>query len=170
MAPAFLGLAGVVIRAMDLRQRVLFANEANAVQYEAELVDKMFRRAVVTGLNSEAIRSVVRPVLLEDGNTDEEILDALIAADIQEQERQQKQGAGPKRAQVMSVDTTADDVPPAKPERKERPNPLLEEQKQLRGEIAELRVAQATVERPGPARGRQRRPRCQACTEARNDY
>ena len=95
-----------VIRAMDLRQRVLFASKANAVRYETQLVDKMFRRAVVTGLNSEAILSMVRPVL--HGNTDEEILDALMAADIQEQERQQKQGAGPKRAQVMSVDMTAD--------------------------------------------------------------
>ena len=54
-----------LIRALDLRQQVLFASQAEGgtVKYESSLVHPLFLHAVETGLQDESVRNKLRPFL-----------------------------------------------------------------------------------------------------------
>ena len=63
-----------LIRALDLRQQVLFASQAEGgtVKYDPSLVHPLFLHAIETGLQDEAVRNKLRPFLQKAEVTDEE--------------------------------------------------------------------------------------------------
>ena len=96
-----------VTKAMELRQKVLFATENvgnNDIFYDARLVQKTFLNTIETGLRDEAIRNKIRPVL-HPRSTDEEILFAVNKAEMTEKERLSKLKIKPT-AKVNMVNTS----------------------------------------------------------------
>ena len=55
----------VLVRALDFRQQVLFAAQAEggAVKYEPSLVHPLFLQAIEPGLQDDSIRTKLRPFL-----------------------------------------------------------------------------------------------------------
>lgn len=96
-----------VIRAMELRQKILFASQ-NAtdddIHYGERLVQKTFINTLETGIVNEAVRSKLRQILKEDVS-DEEILTELSKAEASEKERNIKLGRRPTSAKVSMVNT-----------------------------------------------------------------
>lgn len=71
-----------LIRAMDLRQKVLFASErAKAgLKYNPELVQTQFLQTILTGLQDDAVRVDVKPYLQDASVEDEVLLEKMSAA------------------------------------------------------------------------------------------
>jgi hypothetical protein len=96
-----------LIRAMNLRQQVIFASQADdsVVKYETSLVQSLFLHVVETGMQQESIRAKVRPLLEKPGVTDEELMERVNVAVSAETERQNKMAGVKKGAQVNQVVT-----------------------------------------------------------------
>ena len=88
-----------LMRTLDLRQQVIFASQAadDPVEYEPSLVHSLFLHAVETGLQDEAVRTKLRPLLQKKGITDEELMELINTA---ESEHKNKLGA---TSQKMSL-------------------------------------------------------------------
>lgn len=84
-----------LIRALDLRQQVLFASQAEGgtVKYESSLVHPLFLHAVETGLQDESVRNKLRLFLQKVDVTDEELLEQINVVVSEESERKGKLGA-----------------------------------------------------------------------------
>lgn len=84
-----------LIRALDIRQQVLFASQAEsgAVKYEPSLVHPLFLHAIETGLQDEAVRNKLRPFLRKTEVTDEELMEQINVVVSEECERRGKLGA-----------------------------------------------------------------------------
>ena len=97
----------VLIRAMNLRQQVIFASQAedSVVKYEKSLVQSLFLHVVETGMQQESIRAKLRPFLEKPGVTDEELMERVNVAVSAETERQNKMAGVKKGAQVNQVVT-----------------------------------------------------------------
>ena len=69
------GSQSFLIRALDTRQKILFASKEADTQlkYDPLLVQGMFLHAVDTGLQDEAIRTRLRPLLQNPGVQDEDL-------------------------------------------------------------------------------------------------
>ncbi|XP_078582892.1 uncharacterized protein LOC144865785 [Branchiostoma floridae x Branchiostoma japonicum] len=92
-----------LMRMMDLRDRVIEANEEEDELYSAGLVQAMFLRAVLTGLSDDAIRLEIQPHLdRKCGTTDVELLEKVGRAVIDKQEREEKKRSA---ARVNTTDT-----------------------------------------------------------------
>ena len=78
-----------LMRVMDLRQQVLFASDMNdkTVKYDSGLVNGLFRHVIETGLQSETIRTKIRPLLLKPDVSDDELMAKLNIASSEECER-----------------------------------------------------------------------------------
>ena len=96
-----------LIRAMNLRQQVIFASQADdsVVKYEKSLVQSLFLHVVETGMQQESIRAKLRPFLEKPGVTDEELMERVNVAVSAETERQNKMAGVKKGAQVNQVVT-----------------------------------------------------------------
>lgn len=81
-----------LIRVMDLRQQVLFASDINdkTVKYDSGLVNGLFRHVIEIGLQSETIRTKMRPLLSKPDVSDEELMETLNIASSEECERESK--------------------------------------------------------------------------------
>ncbi|XP_033181946.1 uncharacterized protein LOC117152876 [Anabas testudineus] len=81
-----------VIRALDLRQKILFASQEadSALKYDPILVQSMFLHTVLTGLQNDSIRSDLLPYLQQQTCCDELLLEKLNIACANEAERQNK--------------------------------------------------------------------------------
>ena len=84
-----------LIRALDLRQQVLFASQAEGctVKYEPSLVQPLFLHAILTGLQDEAVRNKLRPTLQKAEVTHEELMEQINVVVSEESERKVKLGA-----------------------------------------------------------------------------
>nr|XP_023656141.1 uncharacterized protein LOC111837914 [Paramormyrops kingsleyae] len=81
-----------LVRAMDLRQQVLFASERvhTGLKYTPELIQSQFLQTVLTGLQDDTIRTDLKPYLSDPQTTDEVLLEKLNAAYSLEMERKNK--------------------------------------------------------------------------------
>jgi hypothetical protein len=81
-----------LIRALDLRQKILFASQEaeSGLRYDPVLVQSMFLFTVLTGLQNDSIRSELQPYLQQTTLSDELLLEKLNIACASEFERQNK--------------------------------------------------------------------------------
>ena len=104
-----------LIRALDIRQEVLFASQAGSgtVKYEPSLVHYLFLHAVETGLQDEAVRNKLRPFLQKAEITDEELMEQINVAVSEESERRGKLGASNcKNLRVNVLEADGEKVEP----------------------------------------------------------
>ena len=123
-----------LLRALNLREKVIFASKAgNAkVKYEPAQCQSMFLHAVETGLISNTLRTRMRTHLQRSGVTDAELINELNIAVTVESERNLKLGLGQRgKAKVTQVQSTT--------EEKSAVQQLVVEIKALKGEMATLR-------------------------------
>lgn len=100
-----------LIRAMDLRQKVLFASErAKAgLKYNPELVQTQFLQTILTGLQDDAVRVDVKPYLQDASVEDEVLLEKMSAAYSVEQERRNKLSSFTRQKSVRVASVQEDD-------------------------------------------------------------
>lgn len=69
-----------LIRAMDLRQKILFASQEaeSSLKYDPALVQSMFMHTVLTGLQNDSIKTDLQPYLLQPTTSDELLLERLV--------------------------------------------------------------------------------------------
>ncbi|XP_068115048.1 uncharacterized protein [Hyperolius riggenbachi] len=81
-----------LIRAFDLRQKILFASQEaeSGLRYDPVLVHSMFLHTVLTGLQNDNIRSDLQPFLQQTTTSDELLLEKLNISCANEAERQNK--------------------------------------------------------------------------------
>ncbi|XP_043954545.1 uncharacterized protein LOC122820911 [Gambusia affinis] len=100
-----------VIRAMDLRQKILFASQEadSGLKYDPALVQSMFMHTVLTGLQSDNIKTDLQPHLSKSSTSDELLLEVLNVASANDKERQDKKRNTTQRSTgvhtVQSSDT-----------------------------------------------------------------
>ena len=89
---------------MDMRQKVIFASQESEslLQYDPVLVQKLFLRAISTGLISKSIKADIDPYLNDIKVSDEVLLEKLYPATNNEAEREHKLG---KQARVNVFET-----------------------------------------------------------------
>jgi hypothetical protein len=100
-----------LMRALGLRQRVLFANAAqiSGQTYNKDLVQGMLIHALYTGFVSETVRHEMRPLLETGGVTDENLIEGLNTIELREAERKNKFGKGIDRtARTNSMEVNKD--------------------------------------------------------------
>ena len=180
-----------LIRALDLRQQVLFASQAEGgtVKYEPSLVHPLFLHAIETGLQDEAVRNKLRPFLQKGEITDEELMEQINVVVSEESEREDKLGATyHKNARVNSLEVDRDQAelgsqtqPKKSGSKKEmkgdRPDRLMVTLEAVQSDIAVLKEAMAfqnvsereRVQHRYPF-GNQRRCVCQACQRANQEF
>lgn len=96
-----------IIRGMDMRQKVLFASQQEqkeaGLSYSPALVAAMFRRALLTGISNEVIRTEVKTIFERiEPATDVELLTLVQSSSSAEKERQLKLC---KKTKINSVDS-----------------------------------------------------------------
>ena len=154
-----------LIRAMDLRQKILFASQEadSSLKYDPALVQSLFMHTVLTGLQSDNIKSDLQPYLLQTNTSDELLLEKLNIACGNEKERQdKKKHTAPSR--VSNVNTVqSSELPVEKkntiPQRTATlPPDLLSEIKEMRSDMvllkdlkAEVSQIRETIQRSRPA-------------------
>ena len=128
-----------LIRAMDLQQKVLFVSKeaTTGPRYEVEQVRAMFLHTLQTGFRSEGVRMEMRSHLQNPEVSDEELLEHLNTAASQEEERQRKMGTLKPTAVNTLTQQTADTEPTKSP----KTNPLMEDLKDLKLQVAALAQA-----------------------------
>ena len=89
------GSQSFLIRALDTRQKILFASKEADTQlkYDSLLVQGMFLQAVATGLLDEAIRTRLRPLLQNPGVQVEYLIQQMNEIVLAESERKSKLGS-----------------------------------------------------------------------------
>ena len=90
-----------LVRAMNLKQQVIFVSNASdsPIKYEPSLVQALFLHVLETGLQDEAVRAKLRPLLEKAAVTDEQLMEKINQIMSAEMERQNKMGvAGKKRS------------------------------------------------------------------------
>ncbi|KAL1278520.1 hypothetical protein QQF64_025193 [Cirrhinus molitorella] len=99
-----------LIRAMDLRQKILFASQdaESNLKYDPVLVQSMFMHTIFTGLQSNNIKSDLQPYLLQPTTSDELLLERLNIACGHEKERQEKRRQTPQRPAGMHTVQSSD--------------------------------------------------------------
>ena len=85
------GSQSFLISALDTRQKILFSSKKADTQlkYDPALVQGMFLHAVDTGLQDEAIRTRLRPLLQNPDVQDEDLIQQMNEIVLEETERRQ---------------------------------------------------------------------------------
>ena len=132
-----------VVHLMDIRQKVIFASQESEsqLQYDPVLVQKLFLRAISTGLISYSIKADIDPYLNDINVSDEVLLEKLNLAADNEAERKHKLG----RQARVNVFETPEVEQPNKPRKSAKENPILNEIKSLRVELNEIKSLKADV-------------------------
>ena len=155
-----------LIRALDLRQKILFASDEdqNVLKNDKEHVQKLFLRTVETGLQDESIRAKLRPYLKDTNILDEDLIQQLSSAVSSESERSRKLNSQPKTnvnlfgqtSQVSAMNDNSEKVMAAI--------------KEIRLEVESLRTEMKEPKTNNDARQRnqrvQRKPLCTSCQES----
>lgn len=143
-----------LIRALDLRQKVLFASKEVGVKikYDDSLVQGLFLHSIETELHHEAVRTKLRPFLQKSDITDELLIEQMNMIVSTETERQKKFGrasqARQRKVNVQAVksspadvDQPEQDLPTQQVKEKKVPKQgeLVATLKTVKAELAELR-------------------------------
>ena len=154
-----------LVRALNLRQQIIFVSNATdgSIKYEPSPVQALFLHVVETGLQDEAVRAKLRPLLEVTSVTDEQLMEKVNRIMSAEAEHQNKVGvAGRKGARVNQVGTA---LPPgnqtqtsssqtpqsesSKPQKKEpKPNTLVTALEAVQSNLASLKEAFDRVSAP----------------------
>ena len=88
-----------LMRAMSLKQQVLFVSSANdsPIKYEPSLVQSLFLHVLETGLHDEAVRAKLYPLLEKTNVSDEQLLEKINQIMSAEAERYNKMSSGNKK-------------------------------------------------------------------------
>lgn len=141
-----------LIRAMDLRQKILFASQEveSSLKYDPALVQSLFMHTVLTGLQNDNIKSDLQPYLLQTNTSDELLLEKVNIACANEKERQdKKKHSAPSR--VTHVSTVQSSEPPVEKKNTTQQNTvtlppdLLSEIKEIRSDMVLLKDLRAEV-------------------------
>lgn len=141
-----------LIRAMDLRQKILFASQEadSSLKYDPALVQSLFMHTVLTGLQNDNIKSDLQPYLLQTNTSDELLLEKLNIACTNEKERQDKRKhAAPSRVTNVSTVQSSEDPVEKKSTTQQRTATLspdlLSEIKEMRSDMVLLKDLRAEV-------------------------
>lgn len=141
-----------LIRAMDLRQKILFASQEDdsALKYDPALVQSLFMHTVLTGLQNDNIKSDLQPYLLQTNTSDELLLEKLNIACTNEKERQdKKKHAAPSRvtsvSTVQSGEATAEKKNATQQNTASLPPGLLSEIKEMCSDMVLLKDLKAEI-------------------------
>lgn len=160
-----------LIRIMDLRQQVLFASDINdkTVKYDSGLVNGLFRHVIEIGLQSETIRTKMRPLLSKPDVSDEELMETLNIASSEECERENK-----LRSTAREHKATINEVKNPTPEPKQNKgkpsdaDAYMTTLKALQAELASLRSdfnkTREGERNPGERRAPRRCAKCEDTT------
>jgi hypothetical protein len=169
------------MRALDIRQKILFASEESedGLKYETEHIQQLFLRTVETGLIDESVRVRIRPFLSDSNIPDEDLIHQLNKAVTAEGERSRKFQPKSKFAHVSTLATEMGNKGPDKP--KSLSSDLTTVIEGLKAEVAALRTEVQSSAKAAPSqnpdaqatprsssRGRGGGPRitkCPACQE-----
>lgn len=141
-----------LIRAMDLRQKILFASQEveSSLKYDPALVQSLFMHTVLTGLQNDNIKSDLQPYLLQTSTSDELLLEKVNVACAYEKERQdKKKHSAPSR--VTHVNTVQSSESPVEKKNNTQQNTailppdLLSEIKEIRSDMVLLKGLRAEV-------------------------
>ena len=160
-----------VLRAMDLRQKILFAckEAGSGVTYGEEQVQQVFLHTVSTGLQNDIIRQELKPFLVGDGS-DEALLEALTVAVGNEAERRQKLFRKPSQNSNVN-EVFAHPEQEAKPKEqkptKDEGRKSLPDWEQMKAAIRSIvQTEMKTHTPPQPPSYQRRRRGCPSCQEA----
>lgn len=141
-----------LLRTMDLRQKILFASQEaeSGLKYDPALVQSLFLHTVLTGLQSDSVKSDLQPYLLQTSTSDELLLEKLNVACANEKERQDKKRQNlPPRSTNVHVVQSSDGPDEKKCNSQQQittPSPdLLTELKELRSNMVMLKDLKAEV-------------------------
>ena len=99
-----------LVRALNLKQQIIFVSNATdgSIKYEPSLVQALFLHVLETGLQNEAVRAKLRPLLEVASVTDEQLMEKVNRIMAAELEHQNKMGvAGRKGVRVNQVETAS---------------------------------------------------------------
>jgi hypothetical protein len=147
-------------RALEIRQKIMFASKESKFSYNPTLVEEQFKHAVKTGLRDYLLRGEMQ-TLLKTYDDDEELVAGLSQITKELEERKAKIGGATPKAKVSTV-------------QEETNSSVLAEIQALRLEVKELRQSVGTSKEretsndQGKPRDphnsvKRRRNRCKAC-------
>lgn len=143
-----------LLRTMDLRQKILFASQEadSGLKYDPALVQSLFMHTILTGLQSDNVKSDMQPYLLQSSTSDEVLLEKVNIACANERERQdKKKHAVPHRAAIVNAVHHSDTPAPVGQKTVQKqitaaiPPDLLSEIKEMRSEMVLLKDLRAEV-------------------------
>jgi len=141
-----------LLRAMDLRQKILFASQEadSSLKYDPVLVQSLFMHTVLTGLQSDNIKGDLQPYLLQTDTSDELLLEKLNISCANEKERQdKKKHAGPSRVTnvntVQSSEALGEKKSATSQSQATLPPDLLAEIKEMRSDMMLLKDLKAEI-------------------------
>lgn len=141
-----------LIRAMDLRQKILFASQEaeSSLKYDPALVQSLFMHTVLTGLQNDNIKTDLQPYLLQTSTADELLLERLNISCANEKERQDKKRQTASRQttvhSVQSSDTTEKDKKcPPRPSPATVPPDVLSDLKEIKADMVLLKDLKAEM-------------------------
>ena len=143
-----------LIRALDLRQKILFASQEteSGLRYDPVLVQSMFLHTVLTGLQNDCIRSDLQPYLQQTTTSDELLLEKLNIACANEAERQNKKKLLTQQRPGTVHSAQSNEIPVDKKVKNPIPehtskiqSDVLNELKEMRSDMAFLKNLSAEV-------------------------
>lgn len=141
-----------LIRAMDLRQKILFASQEaeSSLKYDPALVQSMFMHTVLTGLQNDSIKTDLQPYLLQPTTSDELLLERLNLACANEKERQDKKRLTTSQRHtgvhaVQSSDASGDKKCAARQNIATLPPDVLSDLKEIKADIVILKDLKAEI-------------------------
>ena len=158
-----------VLRAMDLRQKILFAckEAGSGVTYGEEQVQQMFLHTVSTGLQNDVVRQELKPFLVGD-SSDEALLETLTVAAGNEAERRQKLSRKlSQNSSVNEVSAQQEVKPKEQKSAKDEGRTSLPDWEQMKAAIRSIVQTEMKSHTPPQPPSYQRRRRgCSSCQEA----
>lgn len=140
-----------LIRAMDLRQKILFASQEaeSSLKYDPALVQSLFMHTVLTGLQNDNVKTDLQPYLMQTATSDELLLERLNIACANEKERQDKKRQTVSKQTtvhlVQSSDTTEKEKCPPRPSVATVPPDVLSDLKEIKADMVLLKDLKAEV-------------------------
>lgn len=142
-----------LIRALDLRQKILFASQESesGLRYDPVLVQNMFLHSVMTGLQNDNIKRDLQPYLEQASVSDELLFEKLNTACAYESERQDKKKMTTPQRPVAVHSAQSDHTPAEKKEKTSQSShgknqtDLLTELQEMKANMSLLKELKAEV-------------------------
>lgn len=142
-----------LIRALDLRQKILFASQESesGLRYDPVLVQNMFLHSVLTGLQNDNVKRDLQPYLEQANVSDEVLFEKLNTACTHESERQDKRKMTTPQRSVAVHSAQSDHTPAEKKEKTNQPGhgknqaDILSELQEMKANMSLLKDLKAEV-------------------------